>query len=347
MRLIPGYEVYWRDAGVTQIGVDPKCAVVLSGLSGAEQTLLGDLPRMFDIGWLRARGNELGLGRDQVAHLQQRLADSGVLIDIAPAAELSADERYWYMAARAGVRRQRDRSGGIVEVRAGGRLGVHIGTVLAEAGVGTVLVTDVVRGLGPGAATRPQQGQVLRPHREAPGILRAANPHVRTNMAPGQRPQLVVTVDQHVIDPVPVRHLLHDRVPQLSVLVTELTARIGPFTRPGEGACSTCLELHRSEQDARWAAVATQAALRRAVPVETTLARWTAVTAAQQVLAVLDGREVACESATVESTAWDAVPRREHWQPHPRCECRKIRPAASNPDEPADGPDSSGSTAAA
>src|SRR5690625_6288503 len=107
MRLIPGYEVYWRDAGVTQIGVDPKCAVVLSGLSGAEQTLLGDLPRMFDIGWLRARGNELGLGRDQVAHLQQRLADSGVLIDIAPAAELSADERYWYMAARAGVRRDR------------------------------------------------------------------------------------------------------------------------------------------------------------------------------------------------------------------------------------------------
>src|SRR5699024_8281999 len=252
MRLIPGYEVYWRDAGVTQIGVDPKCAVVLSGLSGAEQTLLGDLPRMFDIGWLRARGNELGLGRDQVAHLQQRLADSGVLIDIAPAAQLNADERYWHMAARAGVRRKWDRSGGIVEVRAGGRLGVHIGTVLAEAGVGTVLVTDVVRGLGPGAATRPQQGQMLRPHKEAPGVLRAANPHVRTNMAPGQRPQLVVTVDQHVIDPVLVRHLLHDRVPQLSVLVTELTARIGPFTRPGEGACSTCLALHRSERGAGW-----------------------------------------------------------------------------------------------
>src|SRR5699024_4191567 len=102
-------------------------------------------------------------------------------------------------------------------------------------------------------------------------------------------------------------------------------------TRARGAACSTGLELHRGERDRRSAAAATPAALRRPAPVETTLARWAAVSTAQQVLALLDGREVTCESATVETTAWDAVPRRERWQPHPRCECRKIRPAEGEP----------------
>lgn len=341
MRLIPGYEVYWRDTGVSQIGVDPRCAVVLGGLTPAEQRLLGDLPRMFDVSWLRARGNELGLSRTRVSALQQRLAQCGVLIETPPAAELTADQRYWHMAARAGIRRAGDRRSGVVELRCTGTVGIEIGTVLAEAGVGTILVTDSSTPISGAGGSWPHQdsGDSLR--RRAAAAHRAADPHVRTSAARGTRPDLVVTVDHHVVDPVPIRELVAAGTPHLTVLVTELAVRIGPFTRPGEGACSTCLELHRSATDHRWAPVATQAALRPPAPVETTLARWAAVTTAQQVLAVLDGRQVACESATLESTAWDGVPRRQVWQPHPRCTC-----AAAEADA-AGRQDSSGNSTAA
>lgn len=322
MRLIPGYEVYWRDTGVTQIGVDPRCAVVLTELRTAEQALLNDLPHMFDINWLHARGNELGLTPAQVSTLQQRLADSGVLIDASPAADLTADERYWQLAARAGVVRTQDRARGVVELRCTDQLGLNVGTVLAEAGVGTIVVDPAAAQLGDelGSGKVGEQGRQLK--RTAAGLFRSANPHVRTSMSIEERPDIVVSVDHHVVDPIPIRALVRAGTPHLPVVVTELTVRIGPFTRPGEGACSTCLELHRSETDRRWAAVATQAALRRPALVETTLSRWTAVSTAQQVLAVLDGREVSCESATLESTAWEGVPRRQVWQPHPRCLCR-------------------------
>src|SRR5690625_40294 len=82
MRLRPGYEVYWRGPGSTQIGVDPRCAVVLDRLTGAEQQLLEDLPQMMDVDWLHARGNELGMRPAQVRTLQRRLARAGVLVDL-------------------------------------------------------------------------------------------------------------------------------------------------------------------------------------------------------------------------------------------------------------------------
>ena len=40
MRLVSGMDVLWRGAGSSQVGSDPRCAVVLEGLSSAEQQLI-------------------------------------------------------------------------------------------------------------------------------------------------------------------------------------------------------------------------------------------------------------------------------------------------------------------
>lgn len=333
MRLRPGYEVYWRGPGSTQIGVDPRCAVVLDKLSAAEQQLLEELPRMMDVTWLQARGNELGMQPAQVRRLQRRLDRAGLLVDTPAAAALRPDEQYWQLAHVAGARRPKDRSRAVVELRRADALGLRAGIVLAQAGVGSIVVTDPEQVLAADVDGGPyRQDDLGEPRRRtAPGVLRAVAPHLRTSVPAGSRPDVVLLVDHHVIDPVPVRRLRRSGVAHLCVLVTEVTVRVGPLVTAGGGACSTCVEHYRGGEDPRWPAVAAQAAVRPAGVVETSLGWWGAVTAAHQLLALVDGREASTGSATLELAAWDTMPSRAEWSPHPDCECGAVRRGRTRP----------------
>ena len=64
--------------------------------------------------------------------------------------------------------------------------------------------------------------------------------------------------DYLVADPRVVRELHDARVPHLPVRVRDGTGLVGPLVIPGVTSCLGCADLHRSDRDAAWPAVAAQ-----------------------------------------------------------------------------------------
>lgn len=91
--------------------------------------------------------------------------------------------------------------------------------------------------------------------------LRCSNVRVsqstRTNASTG-RADLVVLADYLVADPRLVRDLHDAGVAHLPVRVRDGTGLIGPLVIPGSTSCLRCADLHRSDRDAAWPAVAAQ-----------------------------------------------------------------------------------------
>ncbi|MBK5248781.1 MAG: hypothetical protein JJE50_05010 [Actinomycetales bacterium] len=323
MRLRPGFEVYWRDRGASQIGVDPRCAVRLEGLSDAEQRLLDRLPTALDGDELLVRGQELGIPEQDVTGLLERLVSARVLVAELPPGDPDPDDVYWHLAAAAGQPRPAPRSAAMVEIRGVDQLGLRIACVLSQAGVGTVLLRDerlvLAEDLGAGVFRESDVGAVRE--RVGLAVLRSVCPLVGVSAPSGARPDLVVVVDHGVVDPVPLRILMREDVAHLPVLVRELDVVVGPLVRPGLGVCLRCVDLHRCDQDPRWPAVATQIAARPPRGVETSLAWLGAALAAHQALAMLDGRPVAVDGASLEVSASDPLPARREWAVHPECGC--------------------------
>ncbi|MBB2991393.1 bacteriocin biosynthesis cyclodehydratase domain-containing protein [Mycolicibacterium iranicum] len=91
--------------------------------------------------------------------------------------------------------------------------------------------------------------------------LRCSNVRVsqstRTN-ASTARPDLVVLTDYLVADPRLVRDLHEIGMPHMPVRVRDGTGLVGPLVIPGKTSCLRCADLHRSDRDAAWPAVAAQ-----------------------------------------------------------------------------------------
>jgi bacteriocin biosynthesis cyclodehydratase domain-containing protein len=81
--------------------------------------------------------------------------------------------------------------------------------------------------------------------------------------APPDTTDLVVLSDFLVADPRVVRALHAARVAHLPVRLRDGAGLVGPMVIPGVTSCLDCADLHRSDRDAAWPAVAAQ--LRRAV----------------------------------------------------------------------------------
>ncbi len=340
VRLRDGLAVLWREAGASQIGTDPRCAVVLENLSEPEQTLLDRLRSEPSLGELVREGRAAGIGAAQVRALVATLERAGVLApdttprapfpngpeqgnaldairapDIAYWARLRPDANGWAVLAG-----RRSRTVAVLGVD---RLGMLVASGLARAGVGTVLLADPapVRPLdvGPGAFAWDDVGR----RREDAGAegLRATAPRLRTSAPPGTRPDVAVLVEHGVASPVRARPLVREDLAHLSVVVGDVSVGVGPLVVPGVGPCLRCLDLHRCDADERWPAVATQIAAAPGEGVEASLAPLAAALAVGQVLAHLDGRAVSARGATLEVDAVEPVPRRRTWTPHPECGC--------------------------
>lgn len=331
MFIRPGFEVYWRKPGESQIGLDPRCALLFDGLDPAEQQMVDRLPAAQSIEELRVRGRELDLSSEQTEALLARLAASGHILPepVEPPATRSPDPMrdpsavYWHRAEVAGHPRPGDRSNALVHVRGLGELGLRIACILAEAGVGTIAVADGRRvraeDVG-GGLYRPSDVGSVR-EATALSVLRSVHPMVRTVAAPGGRPDLVIVVDSGVVDPISIRPLVREDLTHLPVLIRELDVLVGPLVRPGSGVCLRCLDLHRCDRDPRWPALATQVATRPPQGVEPSLGWLAAGFAAHQALAVVDGRPTALEGTSAELSGWDPVPILRRWPPHPDCGC--------------------------
>ena len=135
----------------------------------------------------------------------------------------------------------------------------------------------------------------------------------------------------------PHRHQrwLRRDIPHLAVVFGDGGVTVGPFVRPGEGACLRCVDLHRRDDDPAWPALATQLHT-RALPGETELVCGAASSAAAgAVLALLGGAPGRSDSAA----RYDTVSARwseQRWEPHPECGC--LSPLAARPDASAPAP---------
>lgn len=335
MRLRPGTHVLWRCEGSSQVHADPRLAVVLDGLTPEEQRLLDGLERETSEQAVLTRGRELGLRPARVRELLGMLNSCGAVErERDPTVDhhgLTAELDHWSRVARRDahellVRRR----GAVVAVLGLGRLGLLVASGAAAAGVGTLLVEDRGRvrrddvGLG-GYTLRDVGGQ--RGER-ARGVLRLAHPHLRTSAPPRTRPDLVVLVEQDVSDPVRLRPLVREDIAHLLVVAREVDVVVGPLVTPGRGPCGRCVELHRTDADDRWPALATQLLGSPARGVEACTALLAAGTAVGQVLAHLDGRPVASTGTSLTVDARRPVPQTQQWPVHPECGCTGL-PATS------------------
>jgi hypothetical protein len=158
-------------------------------------------------------------------------------------------------------------------------------------------------------------------------IKHSHQPHAA--VGPGEA-DLVVLSDYLVADPRMVRELHAGGVPHLPVRVRDGTGLVGPLVIPGVTSCLGCADLHRSERDAAWPAVAAQ--LRGTVgnaDRATVLA--TAALALNQVnrvIAAVCGAQVVPDpappptlNATLEFDVGAGAIVCRHWSRHPLCSC--------------------------
>lgn len=193
----------------------------------------------------------------------------------------------------------------------------------------------------PGAAPAEGRAASIRVHGRGPlsdvliDTLRGTGVRVSHSSAPHavvrrEHTDLVVFSDYLIADPRLVRDLHEARIAHLVVRVRDGTGLVGPLVIPGVTSCLACADLHRSDRDAAWPALAAQ--LRDTVGVadhSTVLA--TAALALGQVQTVVqavrngDDRPAPAAPSTLSATlefdvaAGSIVAR--HWPRHPRCAC--------------------------
>jgi bacteriocin biosynthesis cyclodehydratase domain-containing protein len=209
-----------------------------------------------------------------------------------------------------------------------------------DATVITDLVTSLVdSGVVTSAAPRRAHAASVRIHGRGPlsdllaGALRCSGARIthssRTHAgAPSEQADLVVLSDYLVSDPRVVRDLHAAGVPHLPVRVRDGTGLVGPLVIPGVTSCLDCADLHRSDRDAAWPAVAAQ--LRDTVgSADRATVLATAALALNQVdrviRAVREQDRTPEPPPTLDTTlefdvnVGSIVARR--WSRHPRCSC--------------------------
>jgi bacteriocin biosynthesis cyclodehydratase domain-containing protein len=156
-------------------------------------------------------------------------------------------------------------------------------------------------------------------------ITHTSQPHATVTPA---ATDLVVLTDYLVADPRMVRGLHSQGVAHLPVRVRDGTGLVGPLVIPGETSCLSCADLHRSDRDAAWPAIAAQLRDTVGVADRATLLATAALALSQvnRVIAAVRGQQQGPDpgpppalNATLEFdiNAGSIVARR--WTRHPLC----------------------------
>jgi bacteriocin biosynthesis cyclodehydratase domain-containing protein len=189
----------------------------------------------------------------------------------------------------------------------------------------------------PARGTRPTRAPAIRVHGRGPladlivDALRCTGTRIRHSshahaVVNPEGTDLVVLTDFLGVEPRLLRDLHDARVPHLQVRVRDGMGLVGPMVLPGLTSCLGCADLHRSDRDAAWPAVAAQ--LRDAVGAAdraTVLA--TAALALGQIDTVLGAargetvRAPATLSTTLEFDTSTSTIATRYWPRHPLCPC--------------------------
>jgi bacteriocin biosynthesis cyclodehydratase domain-containing protein len=342
--LKPGLLPVWRNRDTVQIGIDPRRAVALTGMRGAD-ALLRLLDGSRDRAQVLAAARDLGMDAAAADQVLRLLTAAGALSDIpagsygalpaAARARLAPELATAALArgdADGGAQTLARRQAACVRVHGASRAGLWISGMLTAAGIGLVIST------GPTAAgAGPAEASTGGPGRGGPGPgTRASRPRppVKANRvaqraggsrAQPRRPSLVVLADSHRRELPAV--LAQKLVPHLAVSASEAIGVVGPLVLPGWSACLRCLDLTRAERDPAWPLILAQLAAQAGADppgCDTVLATMVAAQAVAQALAFIDqdGHAPAVTNGTLELVLPGWQWRRRTWQPHPRCGCR-------------------------
>ena len=140
---------------------------------------------------------------------------------------------------------------------------------------------------------------------------------------------LVVLADQLTADPRLVRDLQAGGVPHLPVRVRDGVGVVGPLVLPGVSSCLSCADMHRTDRDAAWPALAAQLREVTGTADRPTLLATAALALAQvqQIIAAVrpDAAPApaapATLNATVEVDVGSASIVAQRWTRHPLCGC--------------------------
>ena len=356
--LKPGLLPVWRNRDTVQIGIDPRRAVALTGMRGAD-VLLRLLDGSRDRAQVLTAASDLGMDAAAADQVLSLLIAAGALSDLpvgrhgtlsAGARARLAPELATAALARGdtdgGARTLARRQAACVRVHGASRPGLWIAGMLAAAGVGLVISTGPTAtgaggqasatGTGPGAPGEAQPGAGSagpgapcaraggRARRPAGGADRGAQ-RGRASRAQSRRPSLVILADSHRRE-LPAA-LAQNLVPHLTAAASEAIGVVGPLVLPGRSACLRCLDLTRAERDPAWPLILAQLSAQAGADppgCDTVLATTVAAQAVAQALTFIDqdGQAPAVTNGTLELVMPGWQWRRRTWQPHPQCGCR-------------------------
>ncbi|WP_199434288.1 ThiF family adenylyltransferase [Qaidamihabitans albus] len=330
-RLLPGLDVFERRTDEVQIGLDPRHAVVATGLPPVLMDLLRGLDGSRSTTSLLALAE--GGHAERLRDLLTGLAERGLIEEAEPAAApdtRSGEPELWSLNVG---RRRRDtlsrRARCAVLVHGGGRLAVAVATLLAAAGVGHI---DAVAAGTVGAddlGSGHLDADVGLPRRRAiTEAVRRTSAATRTGRLRGdRRPDLVLLTDAVVPAPEVIRDLTADGLPHLAVRVRDGIGIVGPLVLPGRSSCLRCADLHRTSLDSCWPRVAGQLA-GRCQRADLNNVQATAALAAGQALRFLSPEDSPPPTwnGTLEIDSYAGTVRRREWPAHPDCRCGAKRP---------------------
>ncbi|HEX5401408.1 MAG TPA: TOMM precursor leader peptide-binding protein [Pseudonocardiaceae bacterium] len=334
-RVLPGLPVLRRMPGETQIGTDPRHAVVVIDVAEPLALVLQCLDGRHTSDELLARA-----GPDHRPNLRgiiAGLADLGLLDDAAspdqqPArnlARLTADRTMWMLRAgrqHSAIGRLREQA--IVVVHGSGRIAVAVATLLAASGVGWVhtVADGVVQPEDIGSGYLDEDIGHARSEAAERAVRRIALSSTRTTRPdPRQRPDLVLITDATVADPRLSSSLSAAEIPHMMVHAAEGTGVVGPLVVPGRTSCLRCVDLHNTDTDPCWPALAAQLAA-HPQPADLASAQATSAFAAGQALRFLHGTatgdgDLPVWGAAVTIDVFTGRCDRVEWRPHTACSC--------------------------
>lgn len=320
-RTVPGLEVLLRKPGEIQFGLDPRHALVACDLPPQVVDALRRLDGLASLNTLLASIGEPNA--ESLRTVLRELSRRGLLEEATTARTRAFDEPE-HSSLRAGARARQGRHEAAVTIHGGGRAAVATATLLATAGVGhidsrcsgTVSVSDLGTGYIETDIGRPYGTAMAR------AVYRTNAKTTTTRLIGKARPTLAILADAIVPDPALARELFADGLPHLPIRVRDGIGIVGPLVIPGKTSCLRCADLHRTDLDPCWPAVATQLAGRNR-PTELSSVHALASLATAQVLRALNPTDRAPNTwnATLEVDPFEGAIQRRPWAPHPECSC--------------------------
>lgn len=318
-KVLTGLPVLRRGEDEIQLGLDPRHAVVIGGVTKTVAESIQNLD-----GHVRTRqllDKAPPSDRPALSGLLSELHELGLIEDVTDTGvpgRLAPDAATWSL--RTGNQPGQlaaTRTKSSVLVHGSGRLGIAVAQLLVTAGIGAVEVAaeGVVEAEDTGCGYRDEDVGKSRAE-----VARALLPPA--NVA---TPDLVVLTDSAVPAPEFVAGLLSRSVPHMSVRVREGIGIVGPFVVPGRSSCLGCADLHRADLDQNWPAVAAQLVGQRQ-HADLLCAHATAALGAEQVMRALEWLSVGGDrppiwNATVELDPFHGKLEQRPWPPHVFCSC--------------------------